>query len=666
MFTQHIPRTGKPVGNTTHTPVVRFGAALGTAALVAGFTFITPVAASAEETNGASYAYAEFLSGSILGTDLSNIAGLGQVAATNDGTQSLQVNRDPLVLDALGATVLNLPSGIQLPMVDVIDAGGINQYAQAGKDGESFASTGAIHDDGGIGIGNVAAGPAGDLTLDLDTLLGNEFTAVLTDLKLDLDAVAARADGSMTSASGDYTIADATLSFTSPAISKLTSKVTNALSGVNGQLVSLGGDDGALGNSIDGILDPTLGVLGSSADVKVLITADLENAVKNLLKGSYGDGAVTFNLETGAVMVDLEALLGKDLNNLAPNSELLTDAVVNKILNGITTTVATLADDIVDRVELALRNARVEASATLNLLTPQAPTQSNVCRQIQVPIIGDILTGDSSGGGLLNGGLLGGLLGGVTQGVTQGIIGYTTDTVCELVSTVLPDLRSTVDVRIVGTVNDLINGTAVEAKANVSLLGGTIATDLNVKTLIGSLGKSLNSSLFANGGVVTSLVNNLNTGLVNPAVTGLLGDTGVSTVLKDLVSIKVNVQEQLTSNGDVTGNMFSETAVRVAVGNGRLMTLNVATATVGPNVLSVVDPGCTENCGTGDPDGDPDPCVGLCLPGLDFPELPTSALGGQLAYTGAGVATLIALIVALLAAGAYFAREGYLRTHPKS
>ncbi|MGV8912567.1 MAG: choice-of-anchor G family protein [Rhodoglobus sp.] len=692
MFTQHIPRTGKPVGNTKHSPAVRFGAALGTVALVSGFTLIAPAAASADEVTGASYAYAEFLSGNILGTDLSNVAGLGRVAASNNGTQSRQINRDPLAVDALGASVINQPGGIQLPMVDVLDAGVISHYAQADKDGESFASTGAIQNDGGLGVGNVSAGPAGDLTLDLDSLLDNQFASVLTGLKLDLDAVAARADGSMTSASGDCTLADATLSFSSPAISQLTNKVTTALSGVDGQLLSLGSDDGALGNSIDRIHDPLLGVVGSSAEVKVVIDADVQNAVSSFLIGQYGNGAVSFNLETGAVLVDLETLLGSDLNDLPPNTELLTDAVVNQILNGITETVGTLADDIVDRVESALRNARVDVSANLNLLTAQNPLQQNVCSDIQVPIIGDIITGGTgSTGGL--GGLLGGLTGGITQTITQDVIGHTTETVCKLVATALPDLRSTVTVNIVGTVNDLIDGTAAKATANISLLGGTVNTGLDVDALIGSLGTSLNQSLFSNGGVVSSVVTRLNSGLVNPAVTGLLGSYSVATVLNDLISITVNVQEQWTSTGAVSGEMFTETAVRVTVGsnvnaaglsnsggllNGALsratsapsfaargvVSLNVAQATVGPNVRTVVDPGCTVNCGPG---GDPDPCVGICLPGdPDFPELPTLAFGGQLAYTGAGVATLIALIVALLAAGAYFARQGYLRTHPKS
>ncbi|MBH0009775.1 choice-of-anchor G family protein [Salinibacterium sp. SWN1162] len=701
MFTQHIPRTGKPVGKSNHTAGVRFGAALGTMALISGITFIAPVAASAEESNGASYAYAEFLSGNVLGTNLGDVAGLGQVVASNDGSQPRQVQRDPLTVDVLGATVLHQPGGVQLPLLDVVDAGVVNQYAQADKNGESFAATGAIQDDGGIGVGSVGSGPAGDLTLDLDRLLTNEFASVLTDLTLELGAVAARADGNMTSASGDYTLADATLSFSSPAISKLTSKVNNALSSVDGKLANLGTDNGVLGNSIDDVLDPVLGVVGSSADVKVVIDADLQGAVDSLLTSKYGSGAVRFDLETGSVVVDLEALLGGELNNLAPNTELLTDAVINKILNGITETVADLADDIVDRVEVALRNSRVSVSAKLNLLTAQKDSEKKECVDTKIPIIGDIITeklvtvdildevvGDE---GLL-GGLLGGVVGGVTGGatggtkqvlqkvVTQGVIGHTTKTVCSIVKSALPDLRSTVDVSIVGTVDGLINGTATTAKANISLLGGTVKTNLTVDALISSLGKSLNTSLFSNGGVVTSLVNSLNTGLVNPAVTGLLGDSSVATVLRNLVSIKINVQERLTSTGTVKGEMFSETAVRVAVGSGNVATVNVARAVVGPNVQTVVDPGCTQNCGPGTGGGTEDPdctencgsptaaCVGSCLVSgsEDLLDLPTYALGGQLAYTGAGVATLIALIVALLAAGAYFARQGYLRTHPTS
>ena len=84
-----------------------------------------------------------------------------------------------------------------------------------------------------------------------------------------------------------------------------------------------------------------------------------------------------------------------------------------------------------------------------------------------------------------------------------------------------------------------------------------------------------------------------------------------------------------------------------------LATLNLAQATVGPNVTTIVDPECT------DPDG--------CDVGGETTTPPGgggNAGGGSLAYTGIGIATLIAVILALLAAGAYLVRESYRRNHP--
>lgn len=128
----------------------------------------------------------------------------------------------------------------------------------------------------------------------------------------------------------------------------------------------------------------------------------------------------------------------------------------------------------------------------------------------------------------------------------------------------------------------------------------------------------------------------------------------------------MNLQElrQASTQGMATaaGSMFTQTAVRVSVLGASAATLNVAAATVGPNITRVIDPGCTVNCGPGsnpDPDPNPDPtCTSNCGP--------TTTATDRLAYTGMGLATLIAVLLALLAAGAILAREGYRRTHPTS
>ena len=398
------------------------------------------------------------------------------------------------------------------------------------------------------------------------------------------------------------------------------------------------------------ILDPVLGVVGSTADVSITIDNDARTAVQSLLTGVYSNDAVTFNLQTGEVRVDLAKVVGGDLNDLPVNTELLSDAVITAVLQSITDTVSSLADQIVDKVDVALHNANVGVHADLDLLSPQASTQDTVCTDTQVPIIGDVLG---------TGGLLGGL-----GPVTQGIVGYTTQTVCEIVGEVLPDLHSTVNVDIEGTVDQLLSGTAATADASISLLNGAIAPTLDVDAIVDGLGAGLLDGLFDSDGAVSSFTDSLNLALVNPAVEGLLGNDGVGIALTDFLSVRVNLQETSMAspkgNAVATGSYFTQTAVRVSALNGAA-TLNVATATVGPNITTIVDPGCTVNCGPGGP-GDPG------NPGNPGdPNGPTtSTAADRLAYTGVGIATLIAVILALLAAGAYLAREGYRRNHAKS
>jgi hypothetical protein len=654
VFTQHIPRTGNPVGKS-HSVFTRVGAGIGTIALAAGFVLVSAPAANADEV-ATSYAQGQFLSGTLLGSDLANVVELGPAEARNNGTQPLQTSDDPLEASVLQTVNIDAPNGIQTDLGDFVDAGAVNQYAEADKNGVSLGASGAIGDDGAIGAGGTQSGAAGDLGLDLNSLIDGDMASTLTNLSLTLKAAAAQATGSLNTASGDYTLDGAILSFTSPAIADLGGKVDSALGVVDSQLAELSTEDGALGLAVGDILDPVLGVIGSSADVSITIDSDARTAVQSLLTGVYNENGVSVNLQTGEVQIDLAATQGGDLNNLPVNTELLTDDIVNAVLTHITQTVSSLADQLVDKVSVALHSANVGVHASLDLLSPQAAGQVQECTDTQIPIIGDVL----GSGGL--GGLLGGL-GGLGE-VTQGIVGYTTQTVCNLVDQVLPDLHSTVNVDIDGTVDGLIDGSATTATANISLLDGTIKPSLDVNGIVDGIGDGLLDGLFDSDGAISSLTQALNTGLVQPAVEGLLGDNGVGSALSDLLSVRVNLQETSIAspmgNAVATGSNFTQTAVRVSALNGAA-TLNVAAATVGPNITTVVPP-CTVNCGPNPPCttncGPNPPCVTGCGG--------TTTTTSQLAYTGVGIATLIAVILALLAAGAYLAREGYRRNHTKS
>ncbi len=593
MFTSHFPRSGKNTGSSPRSVVKRVGASIGICALTAGLALAGPTTASAA-TLPTSYGEGQFLSGTVLGVDLNSIVELTPAYASNNGSQGTQSSNDPLSVTVLNTVGVNNSSDARVSLGDILNAGALHQFAQAAQDGSSMARSGALVNNGGIGVGDVLPSTSGDLDLNLDSLLGSKYAAVLTDLNISLDAVAAEAKASLTSASGDYTLAGATLTFTSPAIAQLTPKVNTALVPVDAAIASLGSGDGILGNAVDAVVDPVLAPIGSSANVTAVVTADVHGAVQPLLSGDYGNGAVTFNLQTGVVSVDLAVLLGGRINDLAPGTELLSGPVVDQILNGITTTVSTLSDQIVARVKATLLDAQVTVRADLDLLSPQGSRVGQVCRNIQVPVIGDIVAP-------ITGGLLGGLLGtGPSGTVTQGIVGYTTKSVCDVVTTALPALRSTVTVDVRGSVKQLLAGTASTAAASVSLLGGTVAAKIDVDLIIDGLAAGLTDSLFDADGAVAKLADRLDTSLVNPAIDGLLGTTSVRAVLTSVVSVKVNLQELTTGAHGSKDAMFTQTAVRVTVlrdaGPSSGATLNLAQASVGPNVTRIVDE-CVSNCG---------------------------------------------------------------------
>jgi hypothetical protein len=654
-----------------------------------------------------SYAQAQFLSGSLLGGDLADIVALEGAEAYNDGTQPLQTSDDPLHATALGAIDVDIPGGVQIPLDDFVDAGAVNQYAEAANDGKSLAASGAIGDDGSIGAGAVGSGPAGDLGLDLDDAIGDQYASFLTELNLSLEAVAAQAVGNLDAASGDYRLEGATLSLTSPAIAGLSDKVLGALGVIDDDLLGLSGASGSLAGELGSLiqaLNPLLNIAGANADVSVEIITDLEAAVTPLLNGSYGNGAVSFNLQSGAIEIDLEQLLGGDLNNLPPNTELISSAVLIPVLTGITETIEGLIDDILAKVDETLRQAVLDVHVGIAVDVPVLGS-TQVCDTIFKDVIGPIgatvdqvvngLVGGTIGGvtnglpigtvlpglgleglvgGVLGGGggVLGGLFGGGAGGaplaVPTGVIGQVTEQLCQTVQQVLDLLETSISLDIEGSLSQILAGTPGSASANLTVAG--LNVPVNIANIVNALGLNLANGLFdTNDGAVAQLLSALNLGLLDPAVDGLLGDEllgldGLGIALDEVLSVLVNVQERFvvgSSGLAITrpGSYFTETAVRVSVLAGGLTTLNVAAATVGPNVTRVVDPGCQTNCGPNPP------CAGAgCLPG--DPGGPSTSSSNRLAMTGVGIATLIAVILALLAAGAYLAREGYRRNHPQS
>ena len=150
--------------------------------------------------------------------------------------------------------------------------------------------------------------------------------------------------------------------------------------------------------------------------------------------------------------------------------------------------------------------------------------------------------------------------------------------------------------------------------------------------------------MFDNDDVIAEVEQKLQDGLVEPSVTGLLGDAGLGTALTDILSVQVNVQE-VGFDAAAGGDAFTQTAVRVTalggVGGSGLATVNLAAATVGPNVSGTDGPG--DPGGPGDPDCVEDCDGGGIIPSSDGP--------GSLAYTGVNLALALLLLLGLALTG---------------
>jgi hypothetical protein len=683
-----MDQEGIPVFTQSHRATAatrgrRLAAGLTAVALATGFALAGATTAQAADTAPVATADAQFLSGNLLGTDLDNVVSLEGAHAEAQANGAPMTVKDPLEAKALNSVTVGNGSSQQTDAGGVLQVGAVGQYATAAGDGTSAAETGGVQKDGGVGIGQDQSVPGGDATLDLSKLLGSGFASNIADLKVAIGAVAAQAVSDSQNASGDYSLADVDLKFTSPAISQLVEKVNTALDSVTNRLSSLDGTDGLLASDLNKALiklNPALNLLGANAHVTASInTGDLRQLVQNLLTTQYGSDGVTFDLETGVVTLNLEKLLGENLNDLAPGTELVDASILNPVLNSVTTKVSGIADQVVGAVKDALNNATVTLHADLSENVAQAPLVQSVCNlvnkviqvptqvvqqvTIQVPVINGVPLPVVNGVPQLNGvPVVGSLLGKVSgtltyvtqtvnQTVTKLVDQTVTQNVCSNVSTAVPALTTSLTADITGTVNEFLTGAGVHAKATAKVLGVTVPVNLNLA--LGNIASSLNGQLFDSDSAITDLVNALNTGLVNPAVQGLTGDSNSVAQLADVLSIKVN-------NQDVSNGTFTETAVEVRVlpgltgglgmalraAGGSVAQINLARASVGPNVV----PGDVGGVDTTPPPTDGNPGT-------------TAGNIARLATTGVGIAALVAAVLALLAAGAYLVRESYRRNH---
>jgi hypothetical protein len=433
----------------------------------------------------------------------------------------------PIDVTALGAIDLGL--GVQLfGGSDVLTLGAVGQYSRSDVTG-AYAASGAISDDGAI-----LAGPGAPTTVALAPVLDDlGLEDLVSDLSLELGAVAASATatrGATVTPVGDYLISSGAVTLTAPALGDTAAALDAELADASAAINALAADGGPIDGTVDGLLggidaileDLLLGLVDLvGPEVTTTLAVDLGSALDTVADDPFVSGPLTLTLSTGEVIIDLDQLYA--LNDLAPNTELLSDGALNP-------TIAAALDDILTvQLPAAIGDVLDDVLNTTEL-------DIDITAGVEGPLGADL--GDLE---ISVDGTLGGLL---------GIAGSTAPSV------------SLGDTDILGlAVGDLLDP----------------VTDYVVGSILPAVGDVLEGA-FDLGGLEATLTD---------ALTGTVTALGpVFDAVDEVVSITVNVQETPGEFRDPLGTdagSFTQRAVTLVVAPdlaGGAIELNLASATV--------------------------------------------------------------------------------------
>ena len=379
-----------------------FATSLATAV---GMTLGGAVPATAAPEDDAE-ALGKFLGGEVLGVNLDDIVEVGSAYA------EFPYGEYPTVTHPLNAEVLNAlrvdlgDTGLQLLGNNgIIELGAVNQFAKAQHIGDASAASGAVNNQGAVGVGG-SDEYAANATVDLGnvlSLLPGENDDLVEELSLELGALSSsieQVDGEPVDmqTQSDYGVANVTLNLESPAVQRIYVTLQGTVNELQDTVNGLGG---TLTDSVSDLLTQDLGSL-ANLETDIEVTApDLSAILTDETIGSTS--GVTVNLSNGQVTVDLERLLAANedlpnLNQLDANESLLQGRVLAAITDGVTQAISDVVTTVVEELREAVEATSLDINVDLTVLDilPWLPPTAG----IQVDITADleqILAGEVDG-----------------------------------------------------------------------------------------------------------------------------------------------------------------------------------------------------------------------------------------------------------------------------
>ncbi|GAA1846787.1 hypothetical protein GCM10009813_06110 [Brevibacterium marinum] len=361
------------------------------AATALGLTLMTTSPGAAEEQNPAedAEAFGQLIDASLLEEDA-----VEALSAYSSSPSSEEADTTPLNLEVLQTLGIELP-GLSLPLIseeggdgllDLGNAGALNAYGHAPAYNEAKASAGAVGSDGALNLDDINNGEFGNANVDLTAVLGQLGLDGITDeivdeLSLELGAIASTADSNGEADNSEYVVADGILTVSSPAVSDISSTLTELVDGTGETLEEVIGDEGlvndlaGLGLDID-VLAAAVEIGGENTTVTVEVRDALNSVVENVINEALEDqsGIVSIDLESGDIKIDLAKIVeggnGEDLNGLDPNTQVLTSDTISKITTAVADALGELTGKVTETMTEALNEVHlvIELPASIELL----------------------------------------------------------------------------------------------------------------------------------------------------------------------------------------------------------------------------------------------------------------------------------------------------------
>ena len=334
-------------------------------------------------------------------TSLFPIDVVGTANASSDFPDNAGANGDDLDVELLKNLVtLNLGT-INLPLIkdpdnpaaegllDLGSLGAISSYAESPSTTHSVASSGLITSNGALDLQAQNQPGFESAKVDLGALLDQLLTqtvadSVLNEATIDIGALGAMAEKNNGTVASEYMVADLGVTLESPVVATLGGTVETTVNTLVGDTVAEAvGPTGPIGTALGGlssIIDavdltvPLVGGLELNSDpalntVQVTGVSQLAASINTQLVAqgiSSADDSVVINLSTGEITIDLAAFVIQaqndptitNLNQLPPNTPVLSSAVITAIVNGVTEalTDASNPNSLVSKVQTLLLN----------------------------------------------------------------------------------------------------------------------------------------------------------------------------------------------------------------------------------------------------------------------------------------------------------------------